>query len=268
MGRPLRNDAPGNVHHIMNRGVDFGTVFFDDGCRLTFERLLGEAHDEYGLEFYAYCLMGNHFHLLVRDPDGAVSRAMQQLSSSYTRIVNGRVGRDGPLFRGRFTSVLVGSDDHLIAAAVYVHRNPIDLVPVDALDAYRWSSYPVYLGRRSTPTWLSTDVIDALIPITAHRELVSIGSSEPRCDVPEERIAEVLEAVGPIPRSIERSVALIVSTDFGRCSTTELMRRFEYPSAAAARMALSRARKQRADDETLSRLVDVIAARLAVTPGV
>jgi REP element-mobilizing transposase RayT len=252
----------------MNRGVDFGTVFFDDVGRLTFERLLGEAHHEHGLEIHAYCLMGNHFHLLGRDPAGAISPAMQQLSSSYTRIVNDRVDRDGPLFRGRFASVVVENDRQLIATAVYIHRNPIDLVPVEALAAYRWSSYPVYLARRSAPAWLSTSVIDKLLPIETHRELVVNGGPEPDRPAPETRIANALTAVGPIPDSIERSLALIVSAEFGRCPTPELVRRFGYPSAAAARMALSRARRQRASDDTLSRLVEAVGAKLAVTTGV
>jgi REP element-mobilizing transposase RayT len=268
MGRSLRSDTPGNWHHIMNRGVDFGTVFFDDVGRLTFERLLGEAHDEHGLEIHAYCLMGNHFHLLGRDPGGALSRAMQQLSSSYTRIVNDRVGRDGPLFRGRFASVLVENDRQLIATSVYIHRNPIDLVPAEALPAYRWSSYPVYLARRTAPSWLSTGVIDQLLPIETHCELVANGIPEPERPAADVQISKALAAVGPIPNSIERPLALIVSAEFGRCRTPELVRRFGYPSAAAARMALSRARRQRASDETLSRFVDAVGAKLIVTAGV
>jgi REP element-mobilizing transposase RayT len=268
MGRSLRSDTPGNWHHIMNRGVDFGTVFFDDVGRLTFERLLGEVHDEHGLQIHAYCLMGNHFHLLGRDPDGAISRAMQQLSSSYTRIVNDQVGRDGPLFRGRFASVTVENDRQLIATAVYIHRNPIDLVPAEALAAYRWSSYPVYLARRSAPAWLSTDVIDQMLPIETHRELVANGTADPERPAPEAQIAYALTAIGPLPNSLALSVALIVSAEFGRCQTPELVRRFGYPSAAAARMALSRARKRRARDEHLSRLVEAVGAKLTVTAGV
>jgi REP element-mobilizing transposase RayT len=268
MGRSLRNDTPGNVHHLMNRGVDFGTVFFDDGCRLTFERLMGEVHDEYGLEIYAYCLMGNHFHLLVRDPDGALSRAMQQLSSSYTRIVNDRIGRDGPLFRGRFTSVLVENDEQLVATAVYIHRNPIDLVPVEAIPAYRWSSYPAYLGRAVAPAWLSTGMINDLIPIETHRGLVAVGVSDPNAPVPQEQIADALASVGPLANSTRRAVALIVSSEAGRCPTDELMRRFGFPSPNAAKMALSRARKQRTTGTEISRLVAEVEGKLAVTTGV
>jgi REP element-mobilizing transposase RayT len=268
MGRSLRSDTPGNWHHIMNRGVDFGTVFFHDIDRSTFGRLLGQAHDEHGLEFHAYCLMGNHYHLLAHDLTGALSPAMQQLSSSYTRIVNDRIGRDGPLFRGRFTSVLVENDEQLIATAVYIHRNPIDLVPVEAIPAYRWSSYPAYLGRAVAPAWLSTGMINDLIPIETHRDLVAVGMSDPNAPVPEEQIADALASVGPLANSTRRAVALIVASEAGRCPTDELMRRFGFPSPTAAKMALCRARKQRTTDPEISRVVAEVEGKLAVTTGV
>ena len=268
MGRPLRCDTPGNWHHLMNRGVDFGTVFFDDVDRLTFERLLGQARDEHGLEIHAYCLMGNHYHVLARDPAGAVSPAMQQLSSSYTRIVNDRLGRDGPLFRGRFTSITVEDDAQLIATSVYIHRNPVDLVPVGAIPAYRWSSYPAYLGRIAAPAWLSTSVINDLIPIETHRDLVAVGIPDTAGPVSAEHIDDALASVGPLPDAIRRSVALIVSAEFGRCPTGELMKRFGFPSPAAAKMALSRARGRRASDTRISRLVAAVEGKLAVTRGV
>jgi REP element-mobilizing transposase RayT len=249
----------------MNRGVDFGTVFFDDVDYMTFARLCGQAHDEHGLDFHAYCFMGNHYHALAHDPAGNVSRAMQQLSSSYTRIVNERLGRDGPLFRGRFTSVLAENDEQLINTVAYIHRNPIDLVPVEAIPAYRWSSYPAYLGRATAPNWLSTALINDLLPIETHRDLVAVGIPDLGAPVSEQRITDALASIGPLPSTIRRSVALIISAEFGRIPTDELMRRFGFPSPAAAKMALSRARKQRSSDAEIARLVTDVERKLDVT---
>lgn len=263
MGRPLRCDTPGNWHHLMNRGVDFGTVFFDDVDRLTFERLLGQARDEHGLEIHAYCLMGNHYHVLARDPAGAVSPAMQQLSSSYTRIVNDRIGRVGPLFRGRFTSVTINTDEQLLTTVAYVHRNPIDLVPAAALAAYRWSSYGAYLGYRTPPAWLDTSLIGDMMSADEHRALVdsNVYSTE-SCGIARDALNDALDHVIPAGSASRQIVALVASAGGGGCSTPELMRRFDFSTPTAARMALSRARRRCEGSADLAGLVALVEAAI------
>jgi len=147
---------------VMNRGLDHQPIFFHDRDRVTCEKLLAQLTTEHGVEVHAYCLMGNHYHWLLHCPIGGLSAGMQQFSSSYTRIVNDRLGRDGPIFRGRFHSVPVQSEIQIARAAAYIHRNPIDLVPRASLETYRWSSYGAYLGRRETPPWLSRSMVDTL----------------------------------------------------------------------------------------------------------
>jgi putative transposase len=173
----------------MNRGTDRQSVFHDDADRLVFERLLGQAHEHHHVEVHAYCLMDNHFHVLMHCPRSGISAAMQQLSSSYTRIVNERLGRDGPLFRGRFHSVVIETERQILETAAYIHRNPIDIVPLAALEAYRWSSFGVYGGRRTRPPWLEVDVIEGFATIEEHRSLVS-----ERCP---DRFAPPPPALGP-----------------------------------------------------------------------
>jgi len=154
MPRPLRHDPIGGIHHVMNRGVDRGDVFLDDESRIDFGRRLAEIHRSFAVEVIAYCLMDNHYHLVLRCPSGGLSDAMQQLSAVFTRHVNDRFDRDGPLFRGRFTSRPITTSDYLVNSVRYVHRNALDLPGVRSVEQYRWSSHRAYLGHRRPAEWL------------------------------------------------------------------------------------------------------------------
>lgn len=146
-------------HHVMNRGVDRTEIFLGDADRVEFGRLLGEASLRTGVEIHGYCLMPNHFHLIVCCPDGGLSDFVRHATAVYTRHLNDRVGRDGPLFRGRFHSLAIDTDDYLLAAIRYVHRNPLALLGVGRVDRYRWSSHRTYLGVRPRPSWMRTDFV-------------------------------------------------------------------------------------------------------------
>lgn len=122
MGRTLRPDRPGGWHHVVNRGVDHQPIFFDDSDRVDFGRLLGVGHDRFGVEVHAYCLMTNHFHLLVHCPCGGLSGFMHDVTATFTRHVNDRLGRDGSLVRGRFRSFTVDSDAYVLCVTRYIHR--------------------------------------------------------------------------------------------------------------------------------------------------
>jgi REP element-mobilizing transposase RayT len=154
--RRQRVDVEGGIHHVMNRGVNRQIVFFADDDRIEFGCVLGEVHERFGVETLAYCLMPNHYHLLLRCPDGGISAAMQHLGSAYTRRTNDRIGRDGPLFRGRFHSIHVADDVYLKWVVRYIHHNALDIAGVHACDEYRWSSYRTYLGLRAAPPFLNT----------------------------------------------------------------------------------------------------------------
>ena len=159
MGRPHRIDQLDGWHHVMNRGAARQAIFQTDRDRVEFERLLGVGHQRFGVEVHAYCLMSNHFHLLMHCPGGGLSDYMHQLGSVFTRHHNERVGRDGSLFRGRFHAIPVHTDDYRLHVARYIHRNPLDIDPSPPLDRYHWSSHRVYLGNRRRPEWMRTDVI-------------------------------------------------------------------------------------------------------------
>lgn len=135
----------------MNRGAGGRGIFLTRRDGEAFERLLGQGVEESTVELHAYCLMPNHFHLLLHCPEGGLSRFMQRLTSRYSRYANARLGRDGGLFRGRFRSIAIGTPEQLINTSVYIHRNADDLAFVGPLHEYRWSSLRWYAGEAGPP---------------------------------------------------------------------------------------------------------------------
>lgn len=159
MARQPRILFPGAWYHVMNRGANHQSIFIDSNQRKLFLSLLQHISTVYKIEIHAYCLMTNHYHLLIRTPKPNLPEAMRYLDSVYAAKFNKYMGRDGPLFRGRFKSVLVDADEYLIHVARYIHLNPLEAKMVDDLSTYRWSSYPLYLGIQHPPQWLHLDFV-------------------------------------------------------------------------------------------------------------
>ena len=159
MARPLRVEFQGAWYHGMNRGAGRRRIFLAGADSTKFLTLLGEVSEIYRLEVHAYCLMGNHYHLLVHTPHAGLSRAMRHLNGVYTQYFNRRTGQDGPLFRGRYRAVLVDSDAYLLQASRYIHVNPVDAGIVNRPEDYAHSSYGAYLEPRVAPDWLVTTTL-------------------------------------------------------------------------------------------------------------
>lgn len=159
MTRPLRIEYPGAWYHVMNRGAGRKKLFYEDKHRDEFLGLLQQVTDRFGAEFHAYCLMGNHYHLLVHTPEGNLQRIMRHINGVYTQQFNRWMGSDGPLFRGRYKAILVDVDNYLVNVSRYIHRNPLQARLVKSLAGYTWSSYPAYLGKTRVPEWLETEMI-------------------------------------------------------------------------------------------------------------
>jgi putative transposase len=180
MPRPLRIDYPGAWHHVMNRGIDHQTVFTSADCHQLFFECLSEAAVRAALEVHAYCLMGNHFHLLLFSLDGRLSEGLKFLSGRFTRLVNKKSGRDGPIFRGRSHSVSAESDAHIVQASRYIHLNPIVAGLCRAPEDWQWSSAGCYLGLEHGPAWLKTDrILGMLGGLNQHRKYRELLVDEP-----------------------------------------------------------------------------------------
>lgn len=156
MSRPLRIEFPGAWYHVMNRGSGRKSIFRTSDHRKLFLTLLGEAVSAFQWEVHAYCLMGNHYHLLIHTPLGNLGRAMRHLNGVYTQRFNRSVGTDGPLFRGRYKAILVDADHYLLQVSRYIHRNPLEAHQGQQMMDPLWSSYPFYLDWKKKCGWLFT----------------------------------------------------------------------------------------------------------------
>ena len=159
MARPLRIEYPGAWYHILNRGAGKRRIFYSERDHELFMQLLGETSQIYGIEIHAYSLMGNHYHLLVHTPRSGLSRAMRHLNGIYTQRFNNRQQTDGPLFRGRFKSLLVQSDEYLLELVRYIHMNPVEAGLCRHPRDHRWTSHRAYLFKGLRPKWLKIDEV-------------------------------------------------------------------------------------------------------------
>jgi REP element-mobilizing transposase RayT len=140
----------------MNRGRGRQAIFHDSGYYQLFLDTLKEAHERFDAVIHAYCLMGNHYHLLIETPGANLGRIMRHINGVYTQRYNRIKKTDGPLFRGRYKAILVDEDAYLLQLSRYIHRNPIEVKGTKSsyLEDYIWSSYPSYIGKTVAPSWL------------------------------------------------------------------------------------------------------------------
>ncbi|MCG3147303.1 MAG: hypothetical protein PCFJNLEI_00742 [Verrucomicrobiae bacterium] len=166
MARPVRVEFEGAVYHITARGNERRAIFRDNKDRERFVETLAEMVERFSVRVHAYCLMPNHYHLVVGTPLGNLSQAVGWLQVTYTVRFNRRWRRSGHLFHGRFKAQLVEADEYAQWLVEYVHLNPVRPRrkggPVAReraaeLDEFPWSSHREYAGLRSAPGWLCLD---------------------------------------------------------------------------------------------------------------
>jgi putative transposase len=182
VARPTRLDIEGGWYHVLNRGIEKRTIFRGVSSYEHFLVLLSKLPQRFELSVHGYVLMPNHYHLQVETPKANLSRAIQWLNVSYSIWFNKKYQRVGPLFQGRFKAILHDWASHGLTINRYIHLNPVrvrrlgghegrgaDLESqsksqlamdrVEALRAYRWSSYPYYSGKAKAPEWLTTEKV-------------------------------------------------------------------------------------------------------------
>ena len=162
MSRPIRIEFPDALYHVTARGDRREDIFEDDQDRHEFLTILEQVITRFNWTCYAWCLMDNHYHLLIQTPDGNLSKGMRQLNGVYTQASNRRHRRVGHLFQGRFKAILVDRDAYLLELARYVVLNPVRAGMVKKPADWKWSSYRASVGLEPSAPWLSADGLLAL----------------------------------------------------------------------------------------------------------
>jgi len=159
MARPLRIEYDGALYHVTSRGNERKPIFKDDGDRELFLTTLWQVSERFHWLCHAYCLMGNHYHLVIETPDGNLSKGMRQLNGVYTQAFNRRHHRVGHLFQGRFKGILVQKESHYLEVCRYVVLNPVRAKAVKQPREWAWSSYRATGGLAAVPRCLKIEEI-------------------------------------------------------------------------------------------------------------
>ena len=162
MSRPLRIQLPGGIYHVTARGNARRPIFEDDDDRSRFLIVLAATVARYRVLCHAYCLMDNHYHLLVQTPEANLSIAMRQLNGVYTQRFNRRHERCGHVMQGRFGAQLVDGEAYLREVCRYIVLNPVRAGLVAHPAEWRWSSFRATAGEMSAPGFLSVDWVRSL----------------------------------------------------------------------------------------------------------
>ncbi len=157
MSRPLRIEFEGAVYHITSRGNARQAIFLDDEDREQFLSVLASVVERFRWLCHAYCLMDNHYHLLIETPEANLSGGMRQLNSVYTQHFNRRHAKVGHLFQGRYKSIVVDKDSYLLELCRYVVLNPVRAGVRRATVQWKWSSYRATSGMGRAGAFLTTD---------------------------------------------------------------------------------------------------------------
>jgi REP element-mobilizing transposase RayT len=183
MARPLRIQYDGALYHVTSRGNERKWIFRDDFDRKLFLNILSQINQRFNWLCHAYCLMNNHYHLVIETPDGNLSKGMRQLNGVYTQAFNRRHHRVGHLLQGRFKGILVQKDSHFLEVCRYVVLNPVRAKAVKHPREWAWSSYRATGGQSPVPSCLTVDDV--------------LGQFEQRRGAAQEKYREyVMEGIG------------------------------------------------------------------------
>jgi REP element-mobilizing transposase RayT len=159
MARPLRLQLSGAYYHVLARGNARQDIFLDNTDRIRFLAFLGESVHRHGLLVHGYCLMPNHYHLIIETVRPEISLAFKRLNGIYSQFFNRRHERVGHVFQGRFKSLLIDRNSYFLNAHRYIHQNPVRKGLTGNARDYEWSSCRDFLGLRTPAPWLRTDLV-------------------------------------------------------------------------------------------------------------
>ncbi|MBK7353664.1 MAG: transposase [Nitrosomonas sp.] len=156
MARPLRIEFPGGLYHVTSRGDRREPIYLDDSDRASWLSLFGHVCQRFNWICHIYCLMDNHYHIVVETIEGNLSKGMRQLNGMYTQAFNRRHNRTGHVYQGRYKAILVEKDSYLLELSRYVVLNPVRAGLIKNVDQWSWSSYSAMIGKNDYPDWLQT----------------------------------------------------------------------------------------------------------------
>lgn len=159
MARPLRIEYPSAFYHLTSRGNERKDIFRSQRDREKYLSYLRSASERYQAVIHVFCMLSNHYHLLMETPKGNLSQIMRHINGAYTTYFNVKRGRAGHLFQGRYKAILVEKDEYAKELSRYIHLNPVRAGIVEKPEKYPWSSYRYYIGLEKAPDWLVTDFI-------------------------------------------------------------------------------------------------------------
>ena len=157
MARPLRLEYAGAIYHVTSRGDRREIIYDDEHDRKEWLATLNDVCARYRWRVHAYCLMDNHYHLVIETIEGNLSKGMRQLNGVYTQYHNRRHHHTGHLFQGRYKAILVDKEAYLLELTRYVVLNPIGAKMIENMNDWPWSSYLAMIGATEPPNWLETD---------------------------------------------------------------------------------------------------------------
>ncbi len=185
MARPLRIEFAGALYHITSRGDGRDDIYLDDNDRSNFLDVLAHVCERFNWVCHSYCLMSNHYHLVIETTDSNLSQGMRQLNGVYTQNFNRCHGRVGHVFQGRYKAILVQKDSYLLELSRYVVLNPVRAGMVRSAKDWPWSSYRSTAGLVEAPVWLQVDWLLSSFAkrkqpaIKKYRAFVAAGKGQP-----------------------------------------------------------------------------------------
>jgi REP element-mobilizing transposase RayT len=163
MARPPRLEYPGALYHVTSRGVQRNAIFVDERDRSALVTQIARALTTAEARAFAYCLMGNHYHLVIETGKANLSALMHSINAVYSQAFNRRHDRHGHLLEGRFQALHVDRDNYLLEVCRYVDLNPVRANMVTAAGHWKWSSYRAHTGDVPAPRWLATARLHAML---------------------------------------------------------------------------------------------------------
>jgi len=184
MVRPIRVQYPGALYHVTSRGNRREEIYLSTEDKVLFLTILADTCEKHSWSCQAYCLMSNHYHLLIETPRGNLSKGMQYLNGVYTQKFNRVHGRVGHVFQGRYKAIIVEKDSYLLELSRYIVLNPVRAKMVLQANDWIWSSYLSTCHEVTPPRWLNVSALlttfssNKSIAINKYKQFVEDGANK------------------------------------------------------------------------------------------